>query len=97
MLPGKANTLLADWSDTAQEKWFMLDYSGLVGWLYFKHLLYVIIMLGKSPITWRQRSGMTLAVDWDFKHQLKQNLYLSRLPILSAHYTTDLGSGEEED
>ena len=29
-------------------------------------------MLGKSPIKWRQRSDMTIAVDWDVKHQFKQ-------------------------
>ena len=31
-----------------------------------------ILILGKSPIKWRQRPDMTLAVDWDVKHQLKQ-------------------------
>ena len=30
-----------------------------------------IIILGKSPIKWRQRPDMTLAVDWDVKHQFK--------------------------
>ena len=32
-------------------------------------------ILGKSHIKWRQRSDMTIAVDWDVKHQLiqKQN------------------------
>ena len=29
-------------------------------------------MLGKSPIKWRQRPVMTLAVDWNVKHQFKQ-------------------------
>ena len=29
-------------------------------------------MLGKSPIKWRQRPDMTIAVDWDVKHQFKQ-------------------------
>ena len=28
-------------------------------------------MLGKSPIKWRQRPNMTVAVDWDVKHQYK--------------------------
>ena len=28
-------------------------------------------MLGKSPIKWRQRPDMTIAVDWDVKHQFK--------------------------
>ena len=31
-----------------------------------------ILILGKSPIKWRQRPDMTLAVDWDVKHQFKQ-------------------------
>ena len=29
-------------------------------------------MLGKSPIKWRQRPDMTIAVNWVVKHQLKQ-------------------------
>ena len=32
-----------------------------------------ILMLGKSPIKWRQRPDMTIAVDWDVKHQFKKN------------------------
>ena len=36
-------------------------------------------MLGKSPIKWRQRPDMTIAVDWDVKHQFnqtnKQNIF----------------------
>ena len=31
-----------------------------------------MLMLGKSPIKWRQRPDMTIAVDWDVKHQFKQ-------------------------
>ena len=31
-----------------------------------------ILILGKSPIKWRQRPDMTLAVDWVIKHQFKQ-------------------------
>ena len=31
-----------------------------------------ILILGKSPIKWRQRPGMIIAVDWDVKHQFKQ-------------------------
>ena len=31
-----------------------------------------ILMLGKSPIKWRQRPDMTIAVDWDVKHQFNQ-------------------------
>ena len=33
---------------------------------------YDILMLGKSPIKWRQRPDMNIAVDWDVKHQFKQ-------------------------
>ena len=29
-------------------------------------------MLGKSPIKGRQQTDMTIAVDWDVKHQFKQ-------------------------
>ena len=31
-----------------------------------------ILILGKSPIKWRQHPDMTLAVDWDVKNQFKQ-------------------------
>ena len=31
-----------------------------------------ILILGKSPINWRQRPDMTLAVDLYIKHQFKQ-------------------------
>ena len=40
----------------------------------FKHFFvcHDILILGKSPIKWRQRSDMTIAVgSWDVKHQLK--------------------------
>ena len=32
-----------------------------------------ILILGNSPIKWRQRPDMTIAVDWNVKHQFKQN------------------------
>ena len=32
----------------------------------------IILMLGKSPIKWRQHPDMTIDVDWDVKHQCKQ-------------------------
>ena len=38
-----------------------------------KHILSVILMLGKSPIKWRQRPDLAIAVDWDLKHQFKTN------------------------
>ena len=31
-----------------------------------------VLILGKSPIKWKQHPNMTTAVDWDVKHQLKQ-------------------------
>ena len=31
-----------------------------------------ILIFGKSPIKWRQRPDMTIAVDWDVKHPFKQ-------------------------
>ena len=42
---------------------------GLVGWI-FQALVgcHDILILGKSPIKWRQRPDMTLAVDSDVKH-----------------------------
>ena len=38
----------------------------LGGYIYEAHFVcHDILMLGKSPIKWRQRSDMTIAVDWD--------------------------------
>ena len=34
-----------------------------------------ILISGKSPIKWRQRPDMTIAVDWDVKHLFKQKVY----------------------
>ena len=31
-----------------------------------------VLILGKSPIKRRQRPNMTIAVNWDVKHQFKQ-------------------------
>ena len=43
------------------------------GYIYETHFeCHDILMLGKSPIKWRQRPDMTFAVDWDVKHQFKQ-------------------------
>ena len=38
-----------------------------------------ILILGKSPVKWRQHPNMTLAVDWDVKHQFKQTNHAKRL------------------
>ena len=31
-----------------------------------------VLIFGKSPIKWKQHRNMTIAVDWDVKHQFKQ-------------------------
>ena len=46
-------------------------------------------MLGKSTIKWRQRPDMTMAVDWDVKHQTnkqtnKIDLHFSDLQQVTA-------------
>ena len=41
-----------------------------------------ILMLGKSPIKWRQCPDMTTAVDMDIKHQLKQTNHLTEITTL---------------
>ena len=42
-----------------------------------------ILMLGKSPIKWKQRPDMTIAVDWDVKHHIKKQINFSErfLPL----------------
>ena len=48
---------------------------------------HVTLMLGKSPIKWRQRPDMTFAVDWDVKHQLKHSklcVFLRRSWVFSS-------------
>ena len=43
------------------------------GYIYEAHFEYRdILMLGKSPIKWRQRPDMTIAVDRDVMHEIKQ-------------------------
>ena len=57
-------------SEPAQEKWFQVkppihtSLISLVRWLYLKHFLDVMMFLnlGTSPIKWRQRPDMTIAV-----------------------------------
>ena len=41
-----------------------------------------VLILVKSLMKWRQRPDMTLAVDWDVKHQFKQN---KASPFLFKH------------
>ena len=53
----------------------------LGGYIYEAHFeCHDILMLGKSPIKWRQRPDITIAVDWDVKHQFKEtNEFLQHL------------------
>ena len=45
----------------------------LGGYIYEAHFkCHDILMLGKSPIKWRQHPDMNIAVDWDVKHQVKK-------------------------
>ena len=47
----------------------------LLGWLYlFEAPIECsgVLNFGKRPIKWRQRSDMTIIVDWDVKHKFKQ-------------------------
>ena len=69
--PGKASTLLSDHLITGQphpgkvvhfKPAIHISLIGLVGWSFLKHLFDVII-LGKSPIKWRQSPDMAIAVD----------------------------------
>ena len=51
---------------------FIHMYIDLHGWLYvYTYLKYIldILILGKSPIKWRQRPYFTIAFDWDVKRQ----------------------------
>ena len=47
---------------------------GLLEWLYLCEAHFEchdILMLGKSPIKWRQRPDLTIAIDWGVKHHFK--------------------------
>ena len=41
-------------------------------------------MLGKSPIQWRQRPNMTIAVDWDIKHQTNTKSFAVTVKLICA-------------
>ena len=43
-----------------------------------------VLMFGRSLIKWRQHPDMTIAVDWDVKHQLKEtnNYQITRATFL---------------
>ena len=45
---------------------------GLVEWVIFEALAGCHDKLGKSPIKWRKRPNIIMAVDWDVEHQFKQ-------------------------
>ena len=93
---GKASLLLTDHlitgyplrSELAQEKWFQVKPStpislfGLFVWI-FQALVgcHDILILGKSPIKWRQRPDMTLAVDWDVFSINSKTSIINALPL----------------
>ena len=67
-------------SEPAQEMWFSQTIHTYepywLSWvvIYEAHFeCHDILMLGKNPIKWRQRTDMIIAVDWDVKHQIKQS------------------------
>ena len=84
--PGKGYTLLTDHlitgyplrSEPAQEEWFVKFIGIRLLWLSWKVIFealvgcHDILILGKSPIKWRQCPNMTIAVDWSDKLQSKQ-------------------------
>ena len=54
-----------------QEHWS----SGWLSWADIFEALFGchdMLILGTSPIKWRQRPDIAIAVDWDVKHQCKQ-------------------------
>ena len=53
-----------------------------------RHECHDILMLGKSPIKWRQHPDMTIAVDWDVKHQFKQTNLMILFPSSSKLLTS---------
>ena len=62
VLPGKVSTLLTDHT-----------YSHWFSWVFIFEALFGchdILILGKTPIKWRQRPDIT--IDLDLKHQFKQ-------------------------
>ena len=60
-------------SEPTQEKWSSQTiHTYKPYWLSWVVIFKKHILSGKSPITWRQRPDMTIAVDWDVKHQFKQ-------------------------
>ena len=83
-------------SEPVQEKWFsqtiwlgLVKPFGLVGfYVYEAHFeCHDILMVnGKSPIKRMQLPDMTIAVDWDVKHQFKQ----TNKKFLSGHKVSAL-------
>ena len=62
-------------SEPAQEMWFSQTIHTYKPYWLSRVVIFEfhgILMLGKSPIKWRQCPNMTIAVDWDVKHQIKQ-------------------------
>ena len=51
-----------------------MSFRGQLGWLYLKHFFGCqdILILSKSPIKWRQRPDMNIAIDWDVRDQFNK-------------------------
>ena len=71
-------------SEPAQENWFSQTiHTYKPYWLnWVAHFeCHDILILGKSPIKWRQRPDKTIAVDWDIKHLFKQTKEKLNYPV----------------
>ena len=71
---------------TYKQCWFAWCLSGYIYDAHFE--CHDILMLRKSPIKWRQRPDMTIAVDLDLKHHLKQTNSL--LVLETEHFQQNL-------
>ena len=58
------------------EPFIHINLNCIFGWLVLVQAhfgCHDILMFGKSPIKWRRRPDMTIAVDWDAKPEIKTN------------------------
>ena len=64
---------------------------GFGGYIYEAHFeCQDILMLGKSRIKWRQCPNMTIAVDWDIKHQFKETSSAACLSLWVIYLYNDV-------
>ena len=68
-------------TEPAKEKWFSQTFHTYKpyyrGYRYEAHFEYHdTLLLAKSPIKWRQRPDMTIAVDLNVKHNFKQTNFV---------------------